>query len=407
LSTQADDLPASVEPDGPPPKAEGPPARASTKTDRPRGRKRVLTVVDSLRRGGAERLIVTTHAFMDRERFELAVAALFPPYDLAGELRGLGIKVWPLDTRGTRDMVRAVLRTRRAVRAFRPDIVHTHLFAANIAGRLAAGGRPVITTLHNPDYGAEDNGSLRFKLRKLIDSKTGHRYNRAFVAVSDAVRADYVEHMGFAPIHVVPNYVDVGEIARRVAGVDRRHERTMLGIAPEEIVVLHVGRFHRQKAQDVLLYAFDEARREEPRLRLVLAGDGAEMSKARVLADDLNVEDRVLFMGDVADPMRLYAASDVFAFPSRWEAFGIALLEAMASGLPVVATRTGGIPDLLGTEWPELVEPEQVTPLAVCLVKLARDPALRRELGAAAQARAKDFDARPGVQRLAAVYDRV
>jgi glycosyltransferase involved in cell wall biosynthesis len=124
-----------------------------------------------------------------------------------------------------------------------------------------------------------------------------------------------------------------------------------------------------------------------------------------VLAGDL--EDRVLFFGDVADPIRLYAAADIFAFPSRWEAFGIALLEAMAAGLPVVGSRTGGIVEVLGTEWPEFVEPDQVTPLALSLLRLAADPELRRELAAAAKARAADFDARPGVQRLAAVYDRV
>jgi glycosyltransferase involved in cell wall biosynthesis len=370
-----------------------------------KGKKRILTVVESLRRGGAERLIVTTHAFLDRSRYELGVAALFPPYDLAGELRGLGVKVWTLDTGGTRDLVLALLRMRRAVRAFRADIVHTHLFAANIAGRLAAGGRPVITTLHNPDYGAEDNGSLRFKIRKLIDRKTGHRYNRAFVAVSESVREDYLLQMDFGPIHVVPNYADIGDITRRVEGLDRIQERVMLGLAPDDVAVLHVGRFHRQKAQDVLLEAFREASQEEPRLRLLFAGDGPELSKARVAAGDL--EDRVLFFGDVADPTRLYAAADVFAFPSRWEAFGIAMLEAMAAGLPVVATRTGGIVEVLGTEWPELVDPDHVTPLAQSLLRLARDPELRRELGAAAKTRAGDFDARPGVQRLATLYDRI
>jgi glycosyltransferase involved in cell wall biosynthesis len=391
---------------GPPEPGRAPPEPAvRSATDRPRSKKRILTVVDSLRRGGAERLIVTTHAFLDRSRYDLAVAALFPPYDLAGELRGLGVKVWMLDTKGTRDAVLALLRTQRAVRMFRPHIVHTHLFAANIAGRLAAGGRPVVTTLHNPDYGAEDNGSLRFKVRKLIDRKTGERYNRAFVAVSDSVRADYIEQMGFGPIHVVPNYADVGDITRRVEGLDRPHERLMLGLAPDDVAVLHVGRFHRQKAQDVLLEAFREARQENPRLRLLFAGDGPELSKARVLAGDL--EDRVLFFGDVADPIRLYAAADIFAFPSRWEAFGIALLEAMAAGLPVVASRTGGIVEVLGTEWPEFVEPDQVTPLALSLLRLAADPELRRELAAAAKTRAADFDARPGVQRLAAVYDRV
>jgi hypothetical protein len=143
--------------------------------------------------------------------------------------------VWTLDTKGDARPGLAVLRTRRAVRAFRPDIVPHAPLRREHRRPPRAGGGPCSPTLHNPDYGAEDNGTLRFKLRKLVDSKTGDRYNRAFVAVSDAVRLDYVEQTGFAPIYVVPNYVDVGEIARRVAGVDRRHERVMLGVS-EEVV---------------------------------------------------------------------------------------------------------------------------------------------------------------------------
>ena len=115
----------------------------------------------------------------------------------------------------------------------------------------------------------------------------------------------------------------------------------------------------------------------------------------------------MLFPGDVADPVRLYAASDIFAFPARWEAFGIALLEAMAAGLPVVATRTGGIPEVVGVDGGQLVEPEQVTSLALALIGLARDQDLRRDRGVAARTRAREFDARSGVERLAAVYDRL
>ena len=366
-------------------------------------RRRVLTVVDSLRRGGAERLLVTTHAFLDRERFEPAVAVLYPPYDLASELRDLGVSVWTLDTSGPRDLLRALLRTRRVVRDFRPDLIHTHLFTSNVAGRLAAGRIPVVTTLHNPDYSFEDPGTLLFRLRKLLDRSTGRRFNRAFVAVSDAVRDDYLLHMGFAPIHVIPNYMDVADFAARVAEVDRELERRLLGLSEEDLLVLHVGRFHRQKGQDVLLRAFQEAHREEPRLRLMLAGDGEE--SPRVLAGDLNLEDRVLFAGDVADPVRLYAAADIFAFPSRWEAFGITLLEAMASGLPVVATKTGGIPEVVGADVGQLVARGKVTPLALALIGLARDKDLRLHRGEAARVRAREFDARSGVERLAAVYD--
>ena len=376
----------------------------------PPGRRRVLTVVDSLRRGGAECLIVTTHAFLDRARYEPAVAALHPPYDLAGELRGMGVKVMTLDVSPPRDIVRAVFAVRRAVRAFRPDFLHTHLFSSNVAGRLAAGGRPVLTTLHNPDYSYENNGSLRFRVRKLLDGRTGRRVNRAFVAVSDAVRDDYVAQIRFAPIHVIPNYLDVADFARRVAAVDRVRERRLLGLTEDDIVALHVGRFHRQKGQDILLEAFREARIEEPRLRLVLVGDGADLPRARAQAEKLNLEDRVLFTGDVADPVPLYAASDLFVFPSRWEAFGIALLEAMAAGLPVLASRVGGIPEVAGEMvegTAELVKPEQVTPLALAMIGLARDPESRRSCGEAARARAWEFDVRPGVGRLAAVYDRL
>lgn len=369
--------------------------------------RRVLTIVDSLRRGGAERLIVTSHAGLDRGRFEPAVAALHPPYDLTPELRALGVKVWTLDTRGPRDLVRAASRVRRAVRTFKPDLVHTHLFASNVAGRLASAGVPVLTTLHNPDYTYEGSGSALFGLRKWLDRTTGQRRNKAFVAVSEAVRDDYVRHLGFAPIYVVPNYLDVDDFARRVHAVDRHRERLMLGVDEDDVMVLHVGRFHRQKAQDVLLYAFQEAQREEPRMRLVLAGQGAALGDMRALADQLQLADRVIFPGDVADPAPLYAAADVFAFPSRWEAFGIALLEAMVAGLPIVATRTGGIPEVLGADWPELVEPDHVTPLALCLIKLARAPALRAARAAAARARAREFDAGPGVARLTAVYDRL
>ena len=370
-------------------------------------RQRVLTVVDSLRRGGAERLLVTTHGFLDRARFEPAVAALYPPYDLASELRDLGVRVWTLDTSGPRDLLHALSRTRRVVREFSPDLIHTHLFTSNVAGRLAAGRLPVVTTLHNPDYSFEDTGTLLFRLRKLLDRSTGRRVNRAFVAVSEAVREDYELHMGFSPIDVTPNYLDVADFAARVAEVDRERERRVLGLAEEDLLVLHVGRFHRQKGQDVLLRAFQEAHREEPSLLLMLVGDGGELPRARVLAGELELEDRVLFPGDVADPVRLYAAADIFAFPSRWEAFGIALLEAMAAGLPVVATRTGGIPEVVGVDGGQLVEPEQVTSLALALIGLARDQDLRRDRGAAARTRAREFDARSGVQRLAAVYDRL
>ena len=368
--------------------------------------RRLLTVIESLGRGGAERLLVTTHAALDRARFRPSVAALGPPYDLAPELEAMGVTVHRLDTAGPRDLARAVLRLRRVVRKERPELVHTHLFAANVAGRLASPGRArVITTLHNPDYGYEDNETLRFRVRKALDRWSGRR-NRLFIAVSEAVRADYQMHMGFEPIRVLPNYLDVTALRGRVDAVDRARERLRLGVQEDQLLALHVGRFHRQKGQDVLLDAFAAAHVEDPRLRLCLVGEGAELPAARARAEELGLGDAVFFAGAVADPAPLLAAADLFVFPSRWEAFGIALLEAMAAGLPVVASRTGGIVEIVSDATGLLVPPEHVTALTTAMLALARDPAERARLAAAAAQRARDFDAAPAVRRLEGLYER-
>ncbi len=372
------------------------------------GPRKLLTVIESLGRGGAERLIVTTHAVLDRARFQPVVAALWPPYDLARELEALEVPVHRLDTSGPGDLIRAIVRLRRVVERERPDVVHTHLFAANVAGRCAARrDSRVVTSLHNPDYTFEDNGTLRFRVRKALDRWTGNRCNRLFIAVSEAVKADYELHLGFRPIRMLPNYLDIAALRRRCDAVDRSRERLRMGVRDDEVLVLHVGRFHRQKAQDLLLRAFAEARTEEPLLRLCLAGDGAELPEARALAGHLDLGDAAFFTGAVADPVPLYVAADLFAFPSRWEAFGIALLEAMAAGLPVVASRTGGIVEIVDDKSGVLVSPDQVTALASALLSLVRDPDRRARLGSAAAHRAEDFDAVPSVRRLEGLYDHV
>jgi glycosyltransferase involved in cell wall biosynthesis len=371
-----------------------------------RPKRKLLTVIESLGRGGAERLIVTTHALLDRARYEPVVAALCPPYHLAQDLEAMGVRVHRLDTEGPRDMLSAIWRLRRVMRKERPDVVHTHLFGANLAGRLASPRRArVITSLHNPDYSYEDNGTRQFRVRKALDRWSGNRYNRLFIAVSEAVKADYELHTRFSPIRVLPNYLDLGAFRARLAQADRARQRLRLGVREDELLVLHVGRFHRQKAQDLLLEAFAEARIEDPRLRLCLVGEGPELPEARALAQQLNLEDAVMFTGALEDTSPMYAAADMFVFPSRWEAFGIALLEAMAAGLPVVATQTGGILELVSDGTGMLIPTEHVTPLASAIVHLARDPEERARLGAAAARRASDFDAAPSVRRLEALYD--
>lgn len=366
----------------------------------------LLHVIESLQRGGAERLLVTTLRHLPRDRYRSTVACLFGRGGLADELRAIDVPVVELEVgRGFPGIVRAAGRLRRIVRAEEIDVVHTHLYHANIAGRLACRRRvPVVTSLHNPDYGFEDDGSLRFRARKWLDAWTGRRYTDRFLAVSEAVRDDYRRRMPFEGIEVVHNYREVEELRARIEGVDREKVRVLHGLGPTDFVVLHVGRFHRQKAHDVLLRAFRIARTEEPRLRLLLAGDGPTLGESRVLAEELHLQDAVVFLGAVDDVVPTLAAADAFAFPSRWEAFGIALLEAMTAGLPAVVTETGGIPEVATTETAIFVPPEREEPLAQGMLELARDRERRTRMGKAALERARDFDVARVLPRLEEVY---
>jgi len=369
-------------------------------------RRVVLTLVESLRLGGAERLVATTVRRLDRERFLPIVAYLHGPADLAEGIRDGGVAVHEIGFRGPRDLPRAVRRVRALVRRERVDIVHTHLYFANVVGRLAAAGLArVVGTLHNPDYTYEARSTPRFFVRKELDRATMALARPRLLAVSEEVRRDYEKHFGDRGVRVLHNYVDVAALRAELAGVDRDAERRAWGLARSDVVFLHVGRFHRQKAHDVLLRAFAEALRDAPPLRLLLAGSGALEPEMRALAGDLDLGDRVLFLGSVARMAPLYAAADAFVFPSRYEAFGIALLEAMVAGLPAAVTRAGGIPEVATQETALFVDPERVSPLALAIVRLARDAGLRARLGAGAARVAERFDAPAWVSRLEAIYE--
>lgn len=368
-------------------------------------RRGVITVVESLGRGGAERMVVTTMGRIQRHRFEPRVATLFGPDDLADELRAMKIPVHDLGMRRPRDIPRAAFNLRRLIRHTGAQVVHTHLYFANIVGRLATrgGSAALVTTLHNPDYTYDAGHGPRFQVRKALDRLTLRRPGH-LLAVSEEVRRDYQAHFDLPHIEVLYNFIDLGRFHERLHALDRATARRMLGVRDDEVVVLHVGRFHRQKAQDHLLRAFEVAVLESPNLRLFLAGDGGELPNARAMASEMDLGDSVVFLGTVPDVAPLYRAADVFVFPSRFEAFGMALLEAMAAGLPSVATRAGGIQELATERTTLFTEIDHVTQLARALIRLARDPALRASLGAAAVERARDFDCTRWLPRLEEIY---
>jgi len=200
----------------------------------------------------------------------------------------------------------------------------------------------------------------------------------------------------------IPNGIDTSTFA--AAEVDRPAVRTAIGIASDAPVIGTVGRLAEVKQQGVLIRAFAQILPAFPTARLVLVGDGPLRAELEGLAASLGLGGVVLFAGYRPDPERFLAAIDVFVLPSGAEAMPLVIPEAWAAGLPVVATRVGGIPDMVEHgKTGLLVEPGDVDGLAVRVRQLLADRALARGLGRAGRELAR---ARYDVNAMAGAYDR-
>jgi glycosyltransferase involved in cell wall biosynthesis len=228
----------------------------------------------------------------------------------------------------------------------------------------------------------------------------------AFVAMSRAIESEMVA-AGISPEKVVysPHGVDTDHF-RPASATERAGLRRRLGWPEDALIVIYTGRLLRGKGLETLLDAFAAVAPQAPAARLVLVGSGAGQAlsvedalRARVARDGL--AERVVFTGRLEDVAPALRASDVFVFPSLFEALGISLIEAAACGLPGVGSRTGGIVDVLGDgRAGVLVPPGDASALADALRALLADPARRAALGAGArQTACERFDLRGSLER--------
>jgi glycosyltransferase involved in cell wall biosynthesis len=302
---------------------------------------RVLHVITGLNAGGAEtqlRLLVA------HSRHEADVVALYNAGSVAAQLRADGIAVTDLGMRSNRQ-IGAVLRLVRVIRRGRYDAVHTHLYRACLYGRIAArlaGVRLVVATEHSLlDDQLEGRPATR-PVRWLY--LLGERLGRRTIAVSGQVRANLLA-WGIAEERVttIPNGLDVAGVA--FDPTSRAEVRAGLGIPGGAVVVGAVGRLHPGKRFDVLLTAL--APTLGPDRRLLVVGEGPERARLEQLAAGAGVAAFVHLVGE-QEVGRYLSAVDVLVSPSRYETFGLAVLEGLAAGLPVLYRRCPALDELAG-----------------------------------------------------------
>jgi glycosyltransferase involved in cell wall biosynthesis len=311
---------------------------------------RIAHVVLSLDVGGLERLVLALIQAGGRTARgqDVSVVCLERPGQLAVEAEAAGAKVWCIDKRpGLR--FGTVGRLRTLFEQIAPDVVHSHQIGALLyAGPAArrAGVPVVIHTEHGNHLKRLTSWLARFKA-KLLFRRASKRAD-AFCCVSKEI-ADTVIAIGVDPrkVAVVPNGIDT-EVVVEPAEVDEL--RTRLAIPAGSVVIGTVGRLAEVKRQDRLIRAFAKLKKERPDAFLLLVGDGELRGELEGLANSLGVADSVRFAGYQPRPEACLRLMNVFALTSRSEGMPVSILEAWTAERPVVATRVGGVPDLVKHE---------------------------------------------------------
>ena len=359
---------------------------------------RVAHVLNSPGRGGVPRVVEALIRHTDPARVAPHVFYLKPGpgEDLCGDLD------FPRRSASSASKSVAMMDLVVFLERHRIDILHTHSFRPNLYGRMAGAvlrpaGLRIVAHYHNEYDDKWDAKALCLERRLGAITDLG-------LAVSTAVAGHVAERTGLV-CEIAENGID----RVHATGGDRAAGRAALGLAAEDIVVGLVGRVCRQKGTDIFVEAAIPLATEEPRARFVMLGDPED----RALFDRLGARigaaglaERIRFLGHREGMADVYAALDVLAAPSRWEGFGLMLAEAMAAGVPVVASRVGGIPAVVG-EAGILVPPEDPGALAGALELLLNDSARRAEMAARGRTGSARFDWGCTASRVVQVYRRI
>jgi len=356
---------------------------------------RVVHVVEALGLGGLERMVALL-ARRASPRFAVAALALSGGGRVADEMEFDGTTVRRLALPDY--YPGSVLRAARVLVAARPDIVHTHGHFAGVAGRLAARlvGLPVIVHhLHTHDT------TLARRHRRLERLLGG--LSRRVLCCSEAVAAHARADLGLPAelLEVVRNGIEAAPAATRDEALLR------LG-APASPLVGCVGALAPHKGHEILLRAFAALPGAVPRGTLVLAGEGPLRPHLESLAAELGIASRTLFLGERADVRALLPALDLLVAPSIGrEGLGVAVLEGMDAGLPIVASRVGGLPEIVADGRTGLLVPEGDSgACAGAIAALLLDSGRARAYGAAGRMRVEaEFRAEAMVRRVESIYE--
>lgn len=341
---------------------------------------RISHVVENLNRGGLERVVIDLAKAQAAAGHDCQVVCLFEPGALAGELAASNVPVVACGKRPGADL-RAIRRMRRALSAQRTEVLHSHNGIGHYYAMVAALGLGIDRVVNTRHGMGDVNPSSR---REWL-FRQSMRLTDVAVAVSEAAgeRLAGTGVVARKKLRVVPNGIHAGPFRPRDDDA-RRQLVLSLGLPPETRVVGFVGRLNWAKDLETMVAAFARVRARHDDVALVLAGEGGERGAVEAAVAREGLRDRVFLLGDRGDVPGLLPAFSLFAMSSISEGYSIALLEACASGLPIVATRVGGNAEIVADGVNGLVVPARdPAALAAALDALLSDAARAEAMGRA------------------------
>jgi len=375
-------------------------------------KKKLCIFITRLISGGAQKIVVTLLKKLNREKYDLTLVIGKTPEnephllpEIPDDVRIIRLDSVVREISPIRDLI-ALWSLFRIFRKEKFDILHLHTSKAGVLGSISgyfAGIKNIIYTPHGHIFsktaqipGVSELPSSKKKILYFL-RKIAYRLCTKLVALSEEDKNEQTALNLAAPekFAVIMNGIDVDSFSGHPIKEGK------------DIVIGSVGRLSREKGHDVLIEAFAVAIVKCPDIHLLIVGDGKESSALGELAERLGVSGKVSFPGNTDDVRGFLKEMDIFVLPSRYESQGIAAMEAMSAGLPIIASNVGGIPGII-TDNAEglLVKPEDSHVLAIAIEELANDKALREKLASGGRIRAeKDFRVEKMLSAYETLYD--
>ena len=341
---------------------------------------KVIQIIDDLGIGGAEKLQLF---FAQKSRaYDIDVTQVSFGADkkepLTADFAAIGVPVFYFPARSLLSVIR-LFKLTFFYKKINPDIIQTHMSYQNIIGSIAARlvRKPVVCTLHSANIHDEFYNPIRFWMEKVCLKHLAD----AVIAVGKTVKDAYQPHLKSKEILVIPNPVNVDFMASTQPNFELK--RTLF--KEDCVLTIAIGRLVPAKGFQDLIDAFSEVVKLCPDARLIIIGDGGLRIELESQINKLGLNEVIKLLLTQKDVHQYLLASDIFVNASHWEGLPISLLEGMAAGLPVIATRVGDIPYIVNDETGILVPPQNSQKLAAAIVELIHYPNRRKNMGQSGQ----------------------